>query len=80
MHNEHYRGFANLAACLAQLGRMDEARMNWQKCLDAKPGFTMEDYRRGSPYQRQTDLEHWIDGLQKAGITGIWEDVVIKPS
>jgi adenylate cyclase len=71
MHNEHYRGFANLAACLAQLGRLDEARMNWQKCLDAKPDFTIEDYSRGSPYQRKADLEHWIVGLQKAGITAI---------
>ncbi len=68
IHNEHYRGLANLAACLAQLGRIDEAQATWRRCLDAKPGFTIEDYKRGSPYQRQEDLEHWLDGLQKAGI------------
>ena len=80
MHNEHYRGFANLAACLAQLGRLDEARMTWQKCLEAKPGFTIEDYKRGSPYQRQKDLEHWLDGLQKAGIMTTFDAAASRPS
>ena len=69
-NNEHYRGLANLAACLAQLGRINEAKIAWQKCLADKPGFTIEDYKRGSPYRRQEDLAHWLEGLHKAGITG----------
>jgi TolB-like protein/Flp pilus assembly protein TadD len=69
-NNENYaRGFANLAACLAQVGRIDEAKVAWRRCLDAKQGFTIEDYKRGSPYRRQEDLAHWLDGLRKAGIT-----------
>ncbi len=68
-NNEHYRGFANLAACLAQLGRVDEAQAAWRKCLDAKPGFTIEEYKRGSPYRRQEDLDHWLNGLRKAGVS-----------
>lgn len=68
--NNHYdRGFANLAACLGQLGRAEEARSAWGRCLERKPGFTLGDYRRGSPYRRQEDVEHWLDGLRKAGIT-----------
>ena len=36
--------------------------------LERKPGFTLGDYERGSPYRRQEDLDHWLDGLRKAGI------------
>jgi len=68
-NNQYYRSLANMAACLAQLGRIDEARVAWRRCLDAKPGFTVEDYRCGSPYRRVEDLAHWLDGLRKAGIT-----------
>ncbi|MSP81642.1 MAG: tetratricopeptide repeat protein [Alphaproteobacteria bacterium] len=67
---EPYRGFANLAACLAQLGRISEAQAAWRKCLDYRPGFTVEDYKRGSMYRRQEDLDHWLDGLRKAGLIG----------
>ncbi|WP_189343665.1 MULTISPECIES: adenylate/guanylate cyclase domain-containing protein [unclassified Mesorhizobium] len=67
-NNNYDRGFANLAACLGQLGRAEEARSAWGRCLECKPGFTLSDYKRDSPYRRQEDLEHWLDGLRKAGI------------
>jgi TolB-like protein/Flp pilus assembly protein TadD len=66
--NEHYRGLANLAACLAQLGRMDDSKAAWRRCLDVKPGFTIDEYKRGSPYRRTEDLVHWLDGLHKIGV------------
>jgi adenylate cyclase len=68
-NNNYDRGFANLAACLGQLGRTDEARLAWGRCRDRNPGFTLGDYKRSSPYRRPQDVEHWLDGLQKAGIT-----------
>ena len=68
-NNKHYnRGFANLAACLAQVGRIAEAKVAWARCLEASPGYTIEDYKRDSPYSRKEDLDHWLDGLRKAGI------------
>jgi TolB-like protein len=67
-NNNYDRGFANLAACLGQLGRVDEAKLAWDSCLERKPGFTLADYKRGSPYRRPEDVEHWLDGLRKAGI------------
>ncbi|MGX5829995.1 tetratricopeptide repeat protein [Mesorhizobium sp. 43Arga] len=67
-NNNYDRGFANLAACLGQLGRVDEAILAWGRCLERKPGFTLGDYKRGSPYRRQEDVEHWLAGLRKAGI------------
>lgn len=69
-NNNNQRGFANLAACLGQLGRIEEAILAWSRCLERKPGFTLVDYKRGSPYRRQEDVEHWLDGLRKAGIMG----------
>jgi len=68
-NNNYDRGFANLAACLGQLGRAEEARLAWGRCLERTPGFTLSDYRRDSPYRRQGDVEHWLDGLRKAGIS-----------
>ncbi|MER9136189.1 adenylate/guanylate cyclase domain-containing protein [Mesorhizobium sp. M0830] len=67
-NNNYDRGFANLAACLGQLGRAEEARLAWGRCIERKPGFTLGDYKRGSPYRRQEDVEQWLDGLRKAGI------------
>ncbi|WJI38754.1 MULTISPECIES: adenylate/guanylate cyclase domain-containing protein [Mesorhizobium] len=67
-NNNYDRGFANLAACLGQLGRLEEARLAWGRCLERNPGFTLDDYKRGSPYRRQEDLDHWLEGLRKAGI------------
>jgi adenylate cyclase len=67
-NNNYDRGFANLAACLGQLGRIDEAKLAWGMCLERTPGYTLDDYKRGSPYRRQEDVEHWIDGLRKAGV------------
>ncbi|KRB27632.1 hypothetical protein ASD99_26590 [Mesorhizobium sp. Root695] len=68
-NNSYDRGFANLAACLGQLGRAEEASLAWGRCLEQKPGFTLSDYKRDSPYRRQEDIEHWLDGLRKAGIS-----------
>jgi adenylate cyclase len=57
-----------MAACLGQLNRLEEAQVAWRRCLEAKPGFTIEDHKRGSPYQRPEDLGHWLEGLIKAGV------------
>jgi adenylate cyclase len=78
-NNNYDRGFANLAACLAQVGRIDEAKAAWRSCLDVTPGYTIEDYKRGSPYRRKEDLEHWLDGLRKAGV-GDEKDLGIIPN
>jgi TolB-like protein/Flp pilus assembly protein TadD len=60
-----------LAACYAQLGRMDEAREAVQAFRDAaKEGYSAEDYIRmdlpmyGDPAIR----DHWLEGYRKAGL------------
>jgi adenylate cyclase len=57
---------AREAACLAQLGRLDEARGQAAEVLRCKPGFSV---RAEMPYYRYpADAEHLREGLLKAGL------------
>ena len=60
-----------LAAALAQLGRLDEARQAIQPGLALAPGFTITRYRAGVQTDHPTYLaqrEHIIEGMRKAGV------------
>ena len=60
-----------LAACYAQLGRMDEAREAVQAFRDAaKDGYSAEDYiRMDLPmYGDPSIKDHWLEGYRKAGL------------
>ena len=63
-NNENYlRGFANLSACLGQLGRREEARAAWEKCLSIRADYTMEEYQEGfalSPAGGSGPLDGWL--------------------
>ena len=57
-----------LAASLAQLGRMEEARMEAGQFLAANPDFSMQHWAGTQPFRHKTDREHFIDGYLKAGL------------
>jgi tetratricopeptide (TPR) repeat protein len=60
-----------LAAALAQLGRLDEARQAIQPGLALAPGFTIARYRAGVQSDNPTYLaqrERIIEGMRKAGV------------
>ena len=60
-----------LAAALAQLGRLDEARQAIQPGLALAPGFTIARYRVGVQTDNPTYLaqrERIIEGMRKAGV------------
>jgi adenylate cyclase len=58
-----------LAASLAQLGRLDEARAEAAEVLRIDPTFTINGtQRRFSLFKRPEDAEHIFDGLRKAGL------------
>jgi TolB-like protein/class 3 adenylate cyclase len=60
-----------LAAALAQLGRLDEARQAVQPGLALAPGFTIARYRAGVQTDNPTYLaqrERIIEGMRKAGV------------
>ena len=60
-----------LAAALAQLGRLDEARQAVQPGLALAPGFTLARYRAGVQSDNPTyhaQRERIIEGMGKAGV------------
>jgi len=59
-----------LAASLAQLGRMAEARDEAQRFLVAHPGFTVAGWESIHPFRNADDRRHFVDGYLKAGLPG----------
>ena len=61
-----------LAASYVQLGRMDMARARANETLKIDPEFTLSRFRtyiqRLRLYKNETDIEHFIDDLRKAGL------------
>jgi adenylate cyclase len=63
------QGHIFLAANLAQLGRLDEARAEAAEVLRIDPKYTIDGtQRRLSRFKRPEDAEHFFDGLRKAGL------------
>jgi adenylate cyclase len=58
-----------LAAILAQLGRLDEARAEAAEVLRLDPKYTIDGtQKRLALNKRPEDTEHLLDGLRKAGL------------
>jgi adenylate cyclase len=58
---------ADMAACSAQLGKVDEAKAQVDAALRLDPNFTSAGYLDDLPYCNAADRNHHADGLQKAG-------------
>jgi len=63
-HWDHYY----LAACYANLGRQNEARLQIAKTVEKAPFLTLSSFSLRSWYADPVDLEHALDGLRKAGL------------
>ncbi len=57
-----------LAASYAQLGRLEEARTELKEVLKLDPGVTLESWGHSQHFKNEVDLEHFCDGLRKAGL------------
>jgi TolB-like protein/Tfp pilus assembly protein PilF len=57
-----------LAASLAQLGRMDEARQEAELFMVSNPHFTISYWATTQPFQDEAIREHFVDGYRKAGL------------
>ena len=69
LQHEEMHGKASqriLAASLAQLGRMAEARAETQRFLTAHPGFTIAGWESIHPFRNAEDRRHFVDGYLKA--------------
>ncbi len=61
---------AHLAASYGQLGRDEEARNAAAAVLEINPEFSIENWSKsfGISFKKSGDLEHYLDGLRKAGL------------
>ena len=58
-----------LAAAYAQAGRSDDAEWEVEQVYAADPDFSLERIRHVYPFSNPADLEHFLAGLSKAGIS-----------
>ena len=63
-----YRMMAMLAACQAELGDMDRARVSVADCLLLRPNFSIRGYMRKEPFQIKLDAERVEAALHRAGL------------
>ncbi|KAB2848851.1 MAG: tetratricopeptide repeat protein [Hyphomicrobiaceae bacterium] len=56
-----------LAASFAHLGMMDKAHAEVREVLRIHPNFTISSWRHRPPYRNAAVLDHYVDGLRKAG-------------
>src|SRR5437868_4881581 len=57
-----------LAASLAQLGRMTEARRETELYMASNPHFTIQFWASTQPFRDDAMREHFVDGYRKAGL------------
>lgn len=57
-----------LAAALAQLGRLDEAREEARLFMRDSPNFTVGSWASTQMFRRRIELEHFTDGYARAGL------------
>lgn len=57
-----------LAASLAQLGRLDEARAEAELFLVGNPDFTISHWAATEPFRDAAMLAHFVEGFRKAGL------------
>ena len=57
-----------LAASYGHLGRMKEAKDEWEKAFRINPDFSLEHRRQVLPYKDPADFERIVEGLRKASL------------
>ena len=57
-----------MAASLAQLGRMEEARREAGYFMFSNPHFTISFWAKTQPARDQATIQHFIEGYRKAGL------------
>jgi len=68
MPNHFHEAHACLAAAYGQVGDKRSACQAWERCVALRPGCTLKSFAAEVVYEKPADLEHWLDGLRKAGL------------
>ena len=65
----NYWNFGFLAACHGQLGQKETAQVYWAQMTEAIPDPMLRMFEDLEYYEHQADVDHWLHGLCKAGIS-----------
>jgi TolB-like protein/Flp pilus assembly protein TadD len=65
MPNHFHEAHACLAAAYGQVGDKQSAQRAWGRCVALRPGYTLKSFADEAVYEKQDDMEHWLDGLRK---------------
>ena len=57
-----------MAASYGHLGRVNEARNEVEKVLEAHPDFNIDHWAAVQPDKYEEDVDHFVDGLKRAGL------------
>jgi adenylate cyclase len=68
MPNHFHEAYACLAAAYGQCGDKESAERAWERCADLRYGFTLQRFADEAGFEKPADVEHWLDGLRKAGL------------
>jgi tetratricopeptide (TPR) repeat protein len=66
--NAPFRIYVVLAAALGHAGRIDEGKRVVDELLRLRPDYSRALVERSMPFKRREDLDHFIEGLRKAGL------------
>ena len=58
-----------LAATLAQMGKMEEARREGSQFMADNPKFTITQWAASQPARSETVVQHFVEGFRIAGLT-----------
>ena len=64
----HIRQHTALASAYAQSGQTEAAKWHGHEIMKLNPRFSIRRHANFLPYKYQSDVEHYIDGLRKAGL------------
>ena len=64
----HVAAHRNLAACLGQMGRIEEAKVAAAELLAREPSFRISVFESKYPLRRPDDRERLLSGLRAAGL------------
>ncbi len=62
-------GHLYYASALGHLGRLDDAEWEIEEAQTLLPAFSLAEAKKFMPYVRQQDLDLFLEGLRKAGMT-----------
>ena len=57
-----------LAGSYAYMGQLDKAHLSVSHVLESNPDFTLGWWRERQNFSQQVNLDHYMDGLRKAGL------------